>query len=129
MAARKCPQCLTVAPKGYVAAFSDAMECPGCKSTLEVSPFSRHIATWAGLLAGVVGWRLASPWVAGGGAALDWLIPVMLAFAAYSVVAAVATMLVADLRVRPPEPVAEPVYAASAAHGAHAEPAGAHAHR
>lgn len=128
MAARKCPQCLNVVSKGWVAAFTDAMECPGCQSTLEVSQLSRHIATWAGLLGGVVAWRLASRWLAGGDGALDWAIPVMLAFAAYCVVAAVATMLVADLRVRPPEPVAEPVFHADAAHGAHAEPAGAQAH-
>lgn len=125
MAARKCPQCLTVVSKGWVAAFTDAMECPGCQSTLQVSQLSRHIATWAGLLGGAVAWRLASRWVADRDGALDWAIPVMLAFAAYCVVAAVATMLVADLRVRPPEPGAEPVYHASAAHG---EPAGAHAH-
>ncbi len=111
MAARKCPQCLTVISMGHAAAFTDKVECPSCKSTLEVAGASRHLAIWAGLLAGVLAWRLTS----GGEGTSAWVLPVVLSFLSYSVVAAIGTMFTADLRLRPPEPVAEA--AADAGHG------------
>lgn len=115
MAARKCPQCLTVVPMGHAAAFTDNIECPGCKSALEVAGISRHLAIWAGLLAGVLAWRLT----AGGEDTFSWVVPVVVSFLAYSVVAAIGTMFTADLRLRPPEPAAEPVADAAHGHGSH----------
>jgi len=105
MAARKCPQCLTLISMGHAAAFTDRIECPSCKSVLEVAVISRHLAIWAGLLAGVLAWRLT----AGGAGTFAWVVPVVLAFLAYSLVAAIGTMFTADLRLRPSEPVAEPI--------------------
>jgi hypothetical protein len=110
MAARKCPQCLTEVPTGHTVAYSDAIECPGCKSPLEVAGASRHIGIWTGLLAGLLAWRLTS----GGEGTYAWVLPMVFSFLAYSAVAALATMLTADLRLRPAAPPAEPV-----AHGSH----------
>lgn len=115
MAARKCPQCLTMVAMGHAAAFTDKIECPGCKSTLEVSAISRHIAIWAGLLAGLLAWRLT----AGGTGTFAWMVPVVLSFLAFSFVAGFATMFVADLRVRAPEPVIEPSHGGGHAGGHH----------
>lgn len=102
MAIRKCPQCLAEVPMGYAAAYSDTIECPGCKSPLEVAAPTRHLAIWIGLAVGLGEW-----WVMrGGGGALEWVLPMVLAFLAYSVTAALLVMLTADLRMRASEPAA-----------------------
>lgn len=113
MAARKCPQCLAVVPMSHAAAFTDSIECPGCKSPLEVAGVSRHLAIWAGLLAGLLAWRLTSGVVG----TFGWVVPVIVSFLAYSLIAALGTMFTADLRLRPPEPVAEAVSDAGHGHG------------
>ncbi len=112
MAIRKCPQCLTVVPAAQVAAYSDSIECPRCKKLLEVSAASRYLATSAGLVAGVLVWR----WMSHSGGMLGWVLPVVYAFLAFSVVAPIVLMLTADLRNKPAEPVVEPA-AAAAGHG------------
>lgn len=104
MAARRCPLCLTKIPAGYVVAYSDGMECPGCKAQLEVSAGTRFLATAAGLMAGAAVWRLTET----SGGMLGWVLPVVYAFLAFSIVAALFIMATADLRSRPAEPVAEP---------------------
>lgn len=125
MAARKCPQCLAVVPMGHAAAFTDRIECPGCKSTLEVAGVSRHLGIWAGLLAGfgVYSWvdRFKGDILS---ETFAWIVPVIVSFLAYSLIAAIGTMFTADLRLRPPEPVAEPV--ADTGHGSAHSHGGAH---
>lgn len=113
MAARTCPQCLTVVSMGHAAAFTDEVACPGCKSTLEVAGASRHLAIWAGLLAGVLAWRLT----AGGEGTFAWVLPVVFSFLGYSVVAAIGTMVTADLRLRPPDPMAGGMANSGQGHG------------
>lgn len=95
-------------PAGESAAYSDGMECPHCKTRLEVARGSRMLATWLGVLAGFVVWRLTR----GSAGMLGWALPVVYAFLAFSFVAALATMLTADLRIKPAEPVAESLPAA-----------------
>ena len=107
MAVRKCPQCLTVVSAARTVAYSEGMECPGCKAQLEVSPASRYIATLAGLVAGALVWRLAGK----PGGMLGWVLPVLYAFLAFSIVAPLVLMLSADLRSKPPEEAAEPAHA------------------
>jgi hypothetical protein len=80
------------------------MECPQCKTRLEVARGSRMLATWLALAAGYIVWRLTR----GSGGMLGWVLPVVYAFLAFSFVAALATMLTADLRIRPAEPPPEP---------------------
>ncbi len=114
MAIRACPLCLARLSPGQVVAFSDGMECPGCKSQLEVSTGSRLLATTLGLLAGALVWRLTRA----SRGMLDWVLPMVYAFLAFSVVAPLFLMATADLRLKPagPEPVAEPA-ATAPGHG------------
>ncbi len=114
MAVRKCPKCLAVIPAGESAAYSDSVECSHCKTRLEVSEGSRMLATWLGLGAGYLVWRLTL----GSGGMLGWALPILYSFLAFSVVAALSTMFSADLRIKPAEPVAEPAHAPPASHGA-----------
>ena len=102
MAVRKCPQCLAVVSAGQAVAYTDRMECPGCKTLLEVSTGSRQLATLAGLLAAVLVWRLT----ASEEGMLGWALSVLYAILAFSVMAPLALMSFADLRVRPPDAVA-----------------------
>lgn len=104
MAIRTCPLCLSKVPAGFVVAYSDGLECPGCKSRLEVSAGSRMLATALGLLAGALVWRLTRT----SGGMLGWVLPMVYAFLAFSVVAPLFLMATADLRLKSAEPLAEP---------------------
>jgi hypothetical protein len=116
VAVRRCPKCLAVIPAGEPAAFSDGMECPGCKTRLEVATGSRMLASWMGLAAGFVVWRLTR----GSAGTLGWALPVLYSFLAFSIVSALATMFTADLRIKPAEPASEPAHApAGGLGGAH----------
>jgi len=97
---------------GAAVAYSDSLECPNCKTPLEVSVGSRVVATALGLLSAWLVWRLTR-W---SGGMLGWVLPMVYAFFAYSVVAPLALMFFADLVKRQAQPVAEaaPV---TAAHG------------
>ena len=113
MAARKCPMCLQGVTPGHVVAYSDGMKCPGCGRRLEVSLGSRYLASLAGMAAGVLAWQRSDP----AQGEMGFAAAVLWAFLAYSVVAPLVLMVIADLRVKEEEPVAEP--APAAAHGHH----------
>jgi hypothetical protein len=116
MAVRKCPHCLAVIPAPQVVAYTDGIDCPGCKARLEVAAASRFLATATGLLAAIVVWRL-SPHAAG---TYGWVLPMVYAIFAFSLVAPLMLMAFADLRNRPAEPGAEPVsHAAASGPGGH----------
>ena len=116
MAVRRCPHCLAVIPAAQVVAYTDGIECPGCKARLEVGAASRFLATTTGLLAGVVVWRLSPP----GHGVFGWVLPVVYSIFAFSVIAPLVLMAIADLRNKPPEPVGEAVpHHASGGHGGH----------
>ena len=102
MAARICPLCMRKVSGAKVVAYSNDLECPGCRARLEISPGSRSIATWVGLAAGALVWRLT----ARGDGMLGWVLPVVCAFLAFSVVSPLVLMLIADLRVKKEEPPA-----------------------
>jgi len=100
--ARKCPQCSTSIPASATAAYSDALECPGCKAPLELSSAPRYAATTLGLAAGAT-----AAWVTrDNAAAAGWVVPLLAGFVSYGVVAALATMLLSAVRLRTAEPVA-----------------------
>jgi hypothetical protein len=116
VAVRRCPQCLALIPAGESAAYSDEIECPGCKTRLEVAQGSRMLATWMGLAAGWVVWRLTR----GSGGMLGWVLPIVYSFLTFSFISALATMFTADLRIKPAEPSPEPLHApAGGPGGAH----------
>lgn len=113
MAIRQCPQCLTRVPAGQVVAYSNGMECPGCKIQLEVSVGSRILATTLGLVAAALVWRAKRM----SGGILGWVLPIVYAFFAFSVVAPLFLMATADLRSKPAEPPVEPEPMSAASHG------------
>jgi hypothetical protein len=116
VAIRTCPLCLKRIPASHVIAYSDNIECPGCKTRLEVSAGSRMLATAVGLLAASLLWGLKRSL----GGMLGWVLPTVYAFLAYSVVASLFLMATADLRAKPAEPLAEPVLGDRGhAHSAH----------
>jgi hypothetical protein len=102
MAASKCPMCLKAVPAGFVVAYTNGMDCPGCGQRLEVSLGSRYLASLAGIGAGVLAWRQSDPTQGemGFAAAVLWT------FLAYSAVTPLVLMLIADLRVKAEEPLA-----------------------
>jgi hypothetical protein len=113
MAARRCPQCETKIPAGWVAAFSDGLRCPGCEAYLELSLASRYLATTAGLAAGALAGLLAAP--AAQREFPGWVLPLLLSFLVFSLVSPLVTLLVGDLVLKTeaePAPVT-----AEAAHG------------
>ena len=103
MAVRKCPYCLVTVPAGRVLAYSNDLECPGCGRPLEISPVSRYLSIWVALAAGAAVWyRAARPAPADEG--LAWVLPVVYAFLAFSVVAPLLLILTGDLRLKSAEP-------------------------
>ena len=113
MAVRKCPQCLAVIPATQALAYSNSIECSGCKKKLIVSDASRFLATLAGLLAAVLVWRL---WGSTDGM-LGWVKPVLVGFFVFSIVTPLALAFLADLRLKPEEPVYKAAPASN--HGHH----------
>jgi hypothetical protein len=105
--------CLQAVIPGHVVAYSDGMDCPGCGRRLEVSLGSRYLASLMGIAAGVLAWRQSNP----AQGEMGFAAAVLWAFLAYSAVAPLVLMVIADLRVKEEEPVAEP--APAAAHGHH----------
>lgn len=115
MAVRKCPLCLAVVPAGEALAYSNSIACPGCHARLEVTDGSRHVATLAGLLAGVLAWRLTSH----GAGTFSWVLPVLYSVLAFGIVGPLALAFIADLRLKPEAPPEEPVAAHRSGHGGH----------
>lgn len=115
MAARKCPYCLTVVPAGSVVAYSDDLICPGCQRPLEIAPVSRDIAEVLGLAAAAIVWHWAvRSWLAQ--TSLGWVLPIVYAFLALSIVSTLILMLSADLRLKADAPRPAEV-AAETGHG------------
>jgi hypothetical protein len=117
VAIRRCPYCLTIVPAGQVVAHSNDLVCPGCNRPLEISPASRDIAEALGLAAAAIAWYAATrSWLAQ--TVLGWVLPIVFAFLALSIVSTLVQMFSADLRLR--EVVPQPAeVAAEAGHGAH----------
>jgi hypothetical protein len=116
MAARKCPNCLTRVSAGLAAAFTDGVECPGCQKKLEVSAGSRYLSVCVGLLAALGAWAASRPGGLSGvtlpgtrSGELAFVLPIVYTFLAFSVVASLVLMLIADLRLKPDAPEAEPL--------------------
>lgn len=115
MAARKCPYCLTVVPAGQVVAYSDDLICPGCQRPLEIAPVSRDIAEVLGLAAAAIVWHWAArSWQAQ--TSLGWVLPIVYAFLALSIVSTLILMFSADLRLKADSPKLAEV-APEAGHG------------
>jgi LSD1 subclass zinc finger protein len=108
---------LTKVPVGPAVAYSDDLICPGCRRPLQISPASRDVAEALGLAAAAITWyAVTRSWLAQ--TVLGWVLPIVFAVLALSVVSTLVLMFSADLRLR--EVVPQPVeVAAEAGHGAH----------
>ncbi|MGA8222046.1 MAG: hypothetical protein WB780_10375 [Candidatus Acidiferrales bacterium] len=100
MAARQCPNCLAMIPAGKVVAYSNDLVCPGCQRPLEISDFSRNLAAFAALAAAFLVWWLAAASLLNDTSALGWVLPVVYSYFALSIVAPIALILLADLRLK-----------------------------
>lgn len=105
MAIRLCPLCLRKVSASAVVAESDAIVCPGCGKTLELSRPSRWLSALLGLVAGWVAFRLTR----GAGGALGWVLPMVTSILAYATVSPLFLMLTADLVVKREQLYAEPL--------------------
>ena len=103
MAARICPHCMKPIPARFAVAFSDGLDCPHCETRLEVTSASRMPASFAGLLAGWLAWRLTS----NSGDLLGSLLPELYAFLVFGIVSALVLLFTADLQMAPVVPVSQ----------------------
>lgn len=118
MAARQCPNCLAIIPATKISAHSNMLVCPSCGKPLQIYAFSRNLAAFIGLAVGMLVWRVFTSYYADHADALGWLLPIVFAYLALSVVQALVLMVSADLRLKD---LAElPATEAQAPHGAHA---------
>ena len=107
MAARQCPNCLSMVPAAEVVARSYDLTCPGCQRPLEISDFSRNLAAFGGLAAAALVWGFAAARFSRDASALGWIMPILYTYLTLSVVAPLLLILLADLRLssEPPAPV------------------------
>ena len=119
MAARQCPSCLTMVPAGSIVAYSNDLVCPGCKKPLEISGFSRNIAMFAGLAAGFIVWAAASAHFSNESGALGWVLPIVYSYLALSIVALLALVVLADLRLKSIDEAPPVPHGLPAAHSSH----------
>ncbi len=104
-------------PASCAVAFSNGLDCPHCHARLELAGASRGVSSTAGLLAGWLAWRWTQR---RSGGVLDLSLPELYAIIAFGVASALTLMFLADLRLAPLVPVAEPAPAADHGHsGAH----------
>ncbi|MBZ5697834.1 MAG: hypothetical protein LAN18_04740 [Acidobacteriia bacterium] len=115
MAVRICPHCKTEITAANVAAYSDRVECPQCKTRLEVAPGARTLSSFFGLAAAAIAWRLSS----NSGGNLSGVLPTLYAFLAFGIVSPLVLMFTASLRNASALPVPEPVPVAGGHGGAH----------
>ena len=85
-------------PATEIAVRSFDLTCPGCQRPLEISDFSRHLASFGALAAAAVVWWFASARFAQDASALGWVLPILYSYLAFSVVAPFLLILLADLR-------------------------------
>ena len=94
MAVRTCLHCKTEISAALAAARSNDIECPQCKTRLEVALGSRAISTFCGLAAAAIVWKLSS----NSGGDLGAVLPTLYAFLAFGIVSPLVLMVTANLR-------------------------------
>lgn len=115
MSVRRCPSCLAVVPAGEVLADSYDLVCPACQQPLQLSAASHDLSIAAGLVAAWAVWHFMTKYAGGG--MLGWVLPIVCAYLALSVVSPLVLILSGDLRLRAVAPVHAET-APAAGHGA-----------
>jgi hypothetical protein len=106
VAVRTCLHCRTEISAALAAAYSNDIECPQCKTRLEIAPGSRAISTFCGLAAAAIVWKLSS----NSGGDLGAVLPPLYAFLAFGVVSALVVVLTANLANAPALPAPMPAH-------------------
>jgi hypothetical protein len=98
VAARQCPNCLTMVPAAEIAARSYDLTCPGCQRPLEISGISRNLAAFGALAAAALVWGFPRAHFSHHASGLGWIMPILYSYLTFSVVAPLLLILLADLR-------------------------------
>lgn len=107
--ARKCPNCFADVPPTSLLAYSNDLACPSCHSPLGLSNSSRNISAFVALAVAAVVWRVTTAHYASHPGGLDWVLPVLFSYLAYSIVAPLVLVLTGDLGLKISGPVASSV--------------------
>jgi len=119
MSARQCPNCFAFLPPGQVVVYSYDLVCPNCQHPLEISALSRNLPAYASLVAGAIVWWLASAHYSGQPGALGWVLPLLLSYLAFSIVAPLVLMFTAALTLKPLDSIVLQYEAPSSHHPTH----------
>ena len=93
---RACPLCFTKVPRALVLTRMENLACPSCHAPLELSRPSKVLGAMAGLLAGIVGFRVAF-----GFGEEKWVVSMVAAVFGYGLGSVLALLVLSDLVVRP----------------------------
>jgi hypothetical protein len=104
VAVRICPQCNNVVPALLAVAYSDGLECPHCKTVLEVGSAGRMSAIWIALLAAWVVWYITRTSVGTSTDTIAWVLPELYAILTFGIVSPLLLMLNARLVIAPTVP-------------------------
>jgi len=118
VAARQCPNCLTMLPAAQVAARSYDLTCPGCQRALEISDFSRNLASFGALAAAALVWSFAARRFSTDTSALGWIMPILYSYLTLSIIAPLLLIFLADLRLSSEAP-APVLHESPAPHSSH----------
>ncbi len=105
MSARQCPNCMSFVPAAQIVAYSYDLVCPSCQHPVEISPLSRNLSAYAGLLAGAIVWWVANAHYSKESGALSWVLPLVFSYLTFSVVAPLSLIFTADLKLKPMDAV------------------------
>lgn len=97
MGKRQCPMCFVRMPWCALLARSYEMECPACRTALELSRYTRVIAGFGGIAGGLIATHLADGVLPGA----SWAIRVLASTWGFGIVSAACVLLAGDLVVRP----------------------------
>lgn len=115
MSARQCPNCMAFVPAGQIVAYSFDLICPSCQHPLEISALSRNLSAFAGLVVGAIVCWVANAHYSKESGALSWVLPMVFSYLAFSIAAALALIVTADLKLKPMEVVEVQYHTASSA--------------
>lgn len=119
MSARQCPNCFAFLPPGQTVAYSYDLICPSCQHALEISGLSQNVSAFAGIVAAVIVWWLASVHYSQQPGALEWVLPLLFSYFAFSLVAPLVLILTADLKLKPLDSIVIGYESPASAHPSH----------
>ena len=93
---RACPLCFAKVSRSQLLSRSNDLTCPACHSPLELSLYSRLLASFVGFLAALLVFHLPLPQTGA-----NWVLRLVATFLAFGFGSALLLFFLADLAVRP----------------------------